>query len=545
MVSWLRNIQIGYRLAVVIAIAGFGTLILSIVMLNEFFNTSYAERQLKTKHLVEASHSILSRYHTLATSGSISEDEAKIRAISDIRDLRYGDNDYFFILDHQPALIMHPIKPELQGKNLDQTADPNGKRLFREMVDVVENNGEGFVDYLWPKPGHEGAVEKVSFVKGFSPWNMIIGTGIYIDDMRDQQWVFLGRYITIVALLSLPLVGILILIIISIRSPLIKTLNAMENVAKGEGDLTLRLDESGKDELSKVATLFNQFVARTQSTIQEFMAASLQLNKLSEEMKDVVEINKHGTDQQKTETHNSASAITEMAASTDEIAKNAQQAADETTLGLEKSSKGSQDISASMSGLTLLSTELNNTKHVVSELTENSTKIGSILDVIRGIAEQTNLLALNAAIEAARAGEAGRGFAVVADEVRGLATRTQESTDEIQTMIEQIQNGVQGVTHSVDLAHNHSIKTQASAETAEKMLNEVNNAMQEITSITCQIAAATEEQASVANEISNNTHTIANLVDDGSTNFIRISDSTEEIRRLSQVLADKVSQFRV
>ncbi len=545
MISWLRNIRIGYRLAIVIAIAAFGTLILSIVTLNEFFDTSYHDRQLKTKHLVETSHSILSRYHKLAESAALPEDEAKERAISDIRELRYGNNDYFFILDHQPALIMHPIKPELQGKNLDQSADPNGKRLFREMVDIVESDGEGFVDYLWPKPGHDAAVEKVSFVKGFSPWNMIIGTGIYIDDLRDQQFEFLGRYIFIVMLLSLPLVALLILIIISIRQPLVNTLNAMENIAQGEGNLTLRLDENGKDELSSMAALFNQFVSRTQSTIKEFKGASLQLSTLSEEMKGVVESNKQGTEQQKVETHSAASAITEMAVSTEKVAKSAQQAANETESGLEKASRSSQDIGTSMSGLTLLSSELDNTKQVVSELTENSSKIGSILDVIRGIAEQTNLLALNAAIEAARAGEAGRGFAVVADEVRGLATRTQESTDEIQAMIEEIQNGVQGVTHSVDIAHTHSVDTKSSAETAEKMLNDVNQTMQEITSISNQIAASTEEQASVANEISHNTHNIADLVDESTTSFVRISDSTEEIYRLSQVLAEKVEQFKV
>lgn len=545
MISWLRNIRIGYRLAIVIAIAAFGTLILSVITLNEFFNTSYNERQTTTKHLVGTSYSILEHYHKLAKSGELSEQEAKNLAISDVRDLRYGDNDYFFILDHQPALIMHPMKPELQGKNLDKSEDPNGKRLFREMVDIVESDGEGYVDYLWPKPGHDDPVEKVSFVKGFAPWDMIIGTGVYIDDLRAQQYAFLWRYILIVLVLSVPLVAILFLIIISIRQPLTNTLTAMENIAHGEGDLTLRLDEKGKDELSSVASLFNRFVARTQSTIQEFKEASLQLNTLATEMKDIVESNMQGTERQKSETHSAASAITEMAASTEEIAKNAQQAADATESGLEKSSKSSQDISTSMSGLTRLSDELDNSKKVVGELTENSAKIGSILDVIRGIAEQTNLLALNAAIEAARAGEAGRGFAVVADEVRGLATRTQESTDEIQTMIEQIQNGVQGVTHSVDLAHTHSLDTKSSAETAEEMLTDVNEAMQEITSITIQIATATEQQASVANEISNNTHNIAELVDESSDNFARVSDSTEEIHLLSQLLTEKVGQFKV
>ncbi len=545
MISWLRNIRIGYRLAMVIAIAALGTLILSFIILSEFFSASYAERQLKTKHLVEASHSILKTYHELYKSGSMSEAEAKEQALNDIRGIRYGNNDYFFILDHQPALLMHPIKPQLQGKNLGESADPNGKLLFREMINIVNKEGEGFVDYLWPKPGFEDPVEKVSFVKGFEPWKMIIGTGIYLDDLHELQFAFLSRYFLIVALLSIPLVGMLILITFSIRKPLLNTIIAMKNIAEGEGDLTLRLNESGKDELSSLALLFNQFVNRTQITVKDFKNASNQLNALSKNMQNTVDKNGRGNEQQKKETRNAASAITEMAASTEEIAKNAQQAADATASGVETSSKGSQDISTSMTGLSQLTNELSNTKKVVSELEENSSKIGSILDVIRGIAEQTNLLALNAAIEAARAGEAGRGFAVVADEVRGLANRTQESTDEIQTMIEQIQNGVEGVTSSVDKSYDHSLETKSATETAEKRLVEVNDSMQEITSITVQIAKATDEQSSVAKEISNNTQNIAELVDDGAKNFVQISQSTNEIHELSLLLNDKVNQFKV
>ena len=545
MISLLRNIRIGYRLFIVIAIAALGTLILSLLTLSEFFNSSYAERQVKAQQLVEVSYSLLSSYHKIYQSGGMSEEDAKKQAISDIRDLRYGDGDYFFIIDHTPSLIMHPIKPELQGKNLDQAADPSGKRLFREMVDIVESQGSGFVDYLWPKPGHDDAVEKVSFVKGFEPWGMIIGTGIYLDDLREQQYAFLWRYVLIVTLLSLPLVSILILIILSIRQPLVETLSAMENIAAGEGDLTLRLNDQGKDELSLLATRFNQFLMRTQNTIKEFKDASEQLNGVAQTMHSAVISNSQVNEQQKIETHSTASAITEMASSTDEIAKNAQQAADATASGLEKATRGSQDINTSMSGLSQLSEEIGATKQVVSELKENSAKIGSILDVIRGIAEQTNLLALNAAIEAARAGEAGRGFAVVADEVRGLATRTQESTDEIQTMIEQIQNGVEGVTNSVDKVYDYSQETQSTAETAKGMLSEVNQAMQEITNEITQIATATEEQSSVANEISENTHNIADLVDKGADNFELFSRSTDKIHQLSSQLNDKVTQFKV
>ncbi len=545
MISWLRNIRIGYRLAIVIAIAALGTLILSVVTLNEFFNSSYKERQLKTKHLVEASHSILEQYYKAFQAGSLSEDEAKNHAFADIKALRYGDNDYFFILDHQPSLLMHPIKPELQGKNLSDAKDPNGKRLFQVMVDVVEKEGEGFVDYLWPKPDHKDPVEKVSFVKEFKPWQVIVGTGIYIDDLLDQQYSFLGHYLLIVSILSVPLVAILVLIILSIRQPLLKTLSAMENIAKGEGDLTLRLDDSGKDELSNLAALFNQFVGRTQSTIKEFTDASKQLNNLAQDMRRVVETNQHGNEQQKKETHSAATAITEMAASTEEIARNAQQAADATESGVAKAAEGREGISISMKGLSQLTEELSNTKQVVDVLKENSSKIGAILDVIRGIAEQTNLLALNAAIEAARAGEAGRGFAVVADEVRGLATRTQQSTDEIQIMIEQIQSGVTGVTSSVDKTYDFSLETKSSAATAEKMLTEVNQAMEEITALTIQIATATEQQSSVANEISSNTHNIAELVDEGAESFIQVSESTDEINQLSKLLSEKVHQFKV
>ena len=252
-----------------------------------------------------------------------------------------------------------------------------------------------------------------------------------------------------------------------------------------------------------------------------------------------------GMQQQNTEISSAAVAMNEMSSTLEEVSRNTQQAAEAAAQAEQESKNGRQIVSTTIRELANLSKEVSSAATIIRLLKKDSDQIGNILQVIEGIAEQTNLLALNAAIEAARAGESGRGFAVVADEVRTLASRTKDSTTEIKQMIDKLQHGTDNAVKATDNSEQAAKSTAERAAAADQALAAIYEAVELISSTTHQIATATEQQASVASEISNNTHNITHLVDISSDNFNTISHSTLDIRALSQLLAEKVMQFKV
>jgi methyl-accepting chemotaxis protein len=330
-----------------------------------------------------------------------------------------------------------------------------------------------------------------------------------------------------------------------ITCPLTAAVNAMKDVSEGEGDLTLRLEVSGKDEIGQLAVSFNGFIGKMQDVIREVTASTSQLSAAAEEMSMITDETRTGVQRQQSETALVATAINEMSSTVHEVASNAETAASAASQADNQSEKGKQIVSSTVSSITTLASEVETAASVISQLEKDSDSIGSVLEVIRGIAEQTNLLALNAAIEAARAGEQGRGFAVVADEVRSLASRTQESTQEIQEMIERLQKGARDAVTAMEAGQEQANKTVEQASQAESSLSEISTAVAQINEMNAHIAEASRQQGEVVEEINKNIVNITQVADDSANGADQLSTASQEMANLAINLENKVSHFKI
>lgn len=541
----LRAIGIKSRMVLVVIITVLSIVALVSFSLSQTYRMQIQEKQIKTQHLIETAVSLVEHEYQSFQSGLQTEVQAKQAAIKSLEALRYGDNDYFWINDMQAVVVMHPIKPELNGKDLSKLKDPNGKRLFQSFVDTVKAKGRGNEGYLWPKPGFDEPVEKVSYVAGFKPWGWVIGTGIYIDDVEAAFWqaassqvgiAFIGLSLTVIALY---------LIAHSIIRPMDKTNAAMYNISHGDGDLTLRLDVSGNDEMSQLARSFNLFVDQIQSVIREVDSSTERVASAAEQLTSATAQSTLAIHRQTTETDQVATAINEMAATIYEVAQNAVQAAETTRQADSQTNTGKANINETTETISSLSTEVGRATEVIKQLDAQATTITSVLDVIGGIAEQTNLLALNAAIEAARAGEQGRGFAVVADEVRTLASRTQDSTHEIERMIEQLQSGAKQAVTVMEASVYSTQITMEKADETQETLETIARGMQQVSDMINQIASAAEQQSSVAEQINASVVSIVNLSSDSANSAEQTSQASSELNNLAGELKRLVHRFKV
>ncbi|SFD90860.1 methyl-accepting chemotaxis protein [Thiohalospira halophila DSM 15071] len=330
----------------------------------------------------------------------------------------------------------------------------------------------------------------------------------------------------------------------AISRPLQKTAKAMNDVAQGEGDLSARLEVHSRDEVGELAQAFNAFTGRIQELVQRVAGAVDRLAATAQQTSEVAQRTDQGVQQQKSQTDQVATAMNEMATTVQEVSRNATQAAEAATEADGEAGNGRQVVGDSMEAIRKLADEVNSSAEVMQRLEQDSESIGSVLDVIRDIAEQTNLLALNAAIEAARAGEAGRGFAVVADEVRTLATRTHDSTQEIRETVEKLQNAAREAAGSMQETREGANNTVAKAGEAEASLGRITQSVSKINGMNDQIASSAEEQTAVAEDINRNVTEIASIADRSSEDASQLTASAEELGRLVDELKELVGHFR-
>jgi methyl-accepting chemotaxis protein len=317
-----------------------------------------------------------------------------------------------------------------------------------------------------------------------------------------------------------------------------------EGIAEGRGDLTRRLDLNSKDEFGDLARSFNAYVASLQHIIQEATQSSTRMSASAEQLSVITHESQRGGQQQQSEVDQVATAMNEMSATVQEVARNAAVAAEAARKANGEANNGQKVVSETVNAINEVAAEVESATAVIHKLNADSNQIGTVLDVIRGIAEQTNLLALNAAIEAARAGEQGRGFAVVADEVRTLATRTQESTREIQKMIESLQVGTRNAVQVMEHGRSKAHASVQQAASAGESLNSITGVVGTISDMNAQIASAAEEQGAVAEEINRNIVNISQITGQTAAGAGQIASASKELVQLAVRMQGLVGSFK-
>jgi len=330
---------------------------------------------------------------------------------------------------------------------------------------------------------------------------------------------------------------------LSVQNAISKLSDAAGSLA--DGDLTARADLNSRDEMSHIADVFNNMAEKFSSVVGEVQGSTSQVASASEQMSAITIQTAQGVSQQQNDTTQVATAINQMSATVQEVASNASSAATEANNANNQANNGKKVVSDTVASITSLANEIENSAGVIQNLKKESEDIGTVLDVIKGIAEQTNLLALNAAIEAARAGEQGRGFAVVADEVRTLAQRTQESTQEIEDMISKLRSSANQAVDSMERGKAGASNTVSKAHEAGEALNSIVSAIAIINDMNTQIASASEEQRAVAEEINRNITNISQISDQAADAAQKTSTSSTELAGLAEGLQGLVSTFRV
>ncbi|WP_395272211.1 methyl-accepting chemotaxis protein [Ectopseudomonas khazarica] len=346
-------------------------------------------------------------------------------------------------------------------------------------------------------------------------------------------------------------VGLAVCLLLVIGFPLLVTrplhslLHRIEQIADGDGDLRVRLDVLSKDELGQLSHAFNRFLDKLQPLIKEVGRVTDEVADSAKNLAGLAAANDQLISSEHAAVDQVSTAATEMSTAVHEVARNAQNAADAARSAEQQSREGAEVVGATIASIRQLAQEVESASSTIQALEQEAANIGAVLAVIKGIAEQTNLLALNAAIEAARAGEQGRGFAVVADEVRALAARTQESTKDIQGMIERLQVGVQ---NAVKATHTGSERARQSVDQAagvDQALNVTGESVQRINDMAAQIATACEEQSSVTEEIARNISDIRDLSNEAAQTSEQSTRASQHLSELSHGLAQLVGRFRV
>jgi methyl-accepting chemotaxis protein len=332
---------------------------------------------------------------------------------------------------------------------------------------------------------------------------------------------------------------------IGIHQPIKKIVYRIKEIAEGDGDLTVSLDDKSNNEIGELARWFNMFIGHIRDIVHQVVVAAADINEAATDMKQMTTHTDHAMRQQQSQTEQAATAINEMSATVTEVSRNAEQTSEEVKTSDEQALQGKQVVTKTIDAISNVASEVERAAQVIHALEQNGENIGKVVDVIKNIAEQTNLLALNAAIEAARAGEQGRGFAVVADEVRTLANRTQQSTEEIQSMIETLQAGTLEAVKVMDSGKTEVEHSVQQAMHAGAALDSITTAMATISDMTVQISGAASQQSIVAEQINQNVATINQTAQDTAQSAHAAATSSENLLRLSEKLQNLVVRFKI
>ncbi|WP_421196975.1 methyl-accepting chemotaxis protein [Aeromonas enteropelogenes] len=514
----------------------------------------YRTSALEQKKVALAEHVLMAK---TAIAHLLSQDspEAREQAKGILRTLRYAEDGYFYVYDTRGINIAHGIKQALEGKDLSGMTDSEGNKVILDIIKAAES-GDGYSRFIWDKPSKGSEQPKLGYAVLLPQWGWVLGTGFYIDDIDDavarareegEAELAITMRDTLLTSLLLTLLAIVggLWVSRSITRPIQTLVESFHDLAHGEGDLTRRLKLEQGDELGDLARSFNGFIEKIHHLVEQVTSASdrvyQSVETLQRQSGDY--LSRMGSHHRETE--QVVAAMTEMSSTAHSVAGNAGDAAAATGSADNLSRQTRVVITRAMDGIDTLITDLNAIHEQIGTLTRETDQIQNVVGVISGIADQTNLLALNAAIEAARAGEQGRGFAVVADEVRQLASRTQQSTVEIGTMLQRLQQMVTTAGSLMSESQARHSNTLAETGALVTNLDEMSSAITTINDMNLQIASAAEQQHAVTEEINRNLVAIQQIVAELSEGADATRHTCEELADSGRTLHRLVERFQI
>lgn len=543
----MNNLTLRAKLTLAFLAVLIGLLAISLTALFDLKSALEDARRGRIKAITHSATATIDYFQKLQAEGSLSEDDAKRQAIASLRQLRFDGDNYVFILNREYEFILSPAKAELEGTSGKNATDQNGKPYMRELVDTAIGNPEGgYVAYVWPKPGHNGVVPKVSYASLSPKWGWVIGAGIYMDDVNAAFWQEAYKMLGVAIPVILLIVAIFLLVARSILKQLggepDHVVSIVRAIAGGDLRTGIELGKADKNSmLSAVADMRDGLVVMLKKTVQVAETITGHAEHIATAASQVAA----ASHDQAHATSSSAAALEEVTVSINEVSEIASATEERAKETLNKAATGEVAVHKAAAEVAEVERLITTSATKVEELKIRSIEIGTVASVIKDIADQTNLLALNAAIEAARAGEQGRGFAVVADEVRKLAERTSEATTRIASTVESVQIDTDGVVNTMHEAVPQVQASMAQVNEVATILVDIRNEADDSVAKARDVAQATREQGTAANELAANVERIASMAEEVSATMGGNAGAAREMQEMAVELKSAVSQFKL
>jgi methyl-accepting chemotaxis protein len=449
-----------------------------------------------------------------------------------IKNYTVGEQGLAFLTDQDGTIQVHPNKSIASGTSLSSlfNTDIQNNLLNKENINILQTSSHG------------GRFLAAKFIPSLN-WFVIIEiptSEVYTPINNTSMQLVLMNMVVAILLIIIGL-----WVALGVARPIIRASSMLSNIASGDADLTQQMQVDTKDEVGKLALSFNTFVSQLHSLISTIASNSRDVTLIAKNLTDSSVSTQQNTEEQQQSVDMIATAMHEMGATVHEIARNANETANAAKQSAIDTANSERIVQSSIEGINCLFEKMQSASSVIQTLAQDVGGISSVLEVIRGISEQTNLLALNAAIEAARAGEQGRGFAVVADEVRTLAQRTQESTEEINSMIHKLQGGAKDAVSAMNEGIETARSSVEEADKAGESLQNITNAIDIITDLSIQVATATEEQSSVVEELNSHILNIKNMSDNTANESKKVNIQCQNLNDSAAILNKMIGNFKV